>query len=258
MTKLFPKSQREIYEKNPLVEVVCQLRFPKILKIEGALPVEFQEKIRAEFPLYEKTGQNQLPFPVPEGLLPPSTITYNFASIDKEYSVGLGSEFISLTTARYVEWPIFESRFRTVLAAFESAYAPGVYTRVGLRYINAIQRKNLGLEGCAWSELFNKFVLGELASPELEGSLAGMCQRAIRFDLGTNDSKLLFQHGLAQIGNDTELGYLLDFDYYKESITNVADAIATLQGFNSISGNAFRWCVTPKLKQALAPFQSID
>lgn len=44
---LFPPTQRVIYHKNPLVEVVCQLRFPTILKIDAEIPVAFQEAVRS-------------------------------------------------------------------------------------------------------------------------------------------------------------------------------------------------------------------
>jgi len=64
---LFPESERVIYEKAPLVQVICQLRFPQILRIESQLPVEFQERIRDAFPILEKTTAS---FPQP-GLVPP-------------------------------------------------------------------------------------------------------------------------------------------------------------------------------------------
>ena len=49
---IFPDTPRETYRHNPLKEVICQLRFPPILKITTASPAEFQEKIRSNFPLY--------------------------------------------------------------------------------------------------------------------------------------------------------------------------------------------------------------
>ena len=45
----FPEVERVIYERNPLDEVICQLRFPAILKIDEP-PIAFQEQIRTRYP----------------------------------------------------------------------------------------------------------------------------------------------------------------------------------------------------------------
>ncbi|HQU44113.1 MAG TPA: TIGR04255 family protein, partial [Pirellulales bacterium] len=45
-----PEFPRVIYGKNPLEVVICQLRFPPILRIGAELPAEFQERIRKDYP----------------------------------------------------------------------------------------------------------------------------------------------------------------------------------------------------------------
>src|SRR5258708_15277829 len=49
----FPKSERVLYKKNPLIQVICQLRFPAILRIDTVAPSEFHDKIRDQYPLYQ-------------------------------------------------------------------------------------------------------------------------------------------------------------------------------------------------------------
>ena len=44
------EQSRQIYRRRQLLEVICQLRFPDILKIESTAPAEFQDQIRAEYP----------------------------------------------------------------------------------------------------------------------------------------------------------------------------------------------------------------
>ena len=64
--ELFPSSPREIYEKAPLIQVVCQLRFPPVLRIESQIPADFQERIRARFPLFERNSPPlAAPLPIP-------------------------------------------------------------------------------------------------------------------------------------------------------------------------------------------------
>ena len=53
----FPDAPRVMYERNPLVEVICQVRFPPVLRIEAQLPDAFQDRIRDVFPIYnDKMG----------------------------------------------------------------------------------------------------------------------------------------------------------------------------------------------------------
>ena len=47
----FPEATRVIYHKNPLTDVICQLRFPPILKIDSEIPSLFQDTIREQYPL---------------------------------------------------------------------------------------------------------------------------------------------------------------------------------------------------------------
>jgi hypothetical protein len=62
---LFPDSARVIYGKAPLTGVVCQLRFPPILRIESAPPADFQDRIREQFPLLERRPQSPTPPGIP-------------------------------------------------------------------------------------------------------------------------------------------------------------------------------------------------
>ena len=47
---LFSEYARYQYVRSPLVEVICQLRFPAILTINTKEPAEFQEAVRHDFP----------------------------------------------------------------------------------------------------------------------------------------------------------------------------------------------------------------
>ena len=40
---MFSASERVLYGKRQLIEVICQLRFPTILSISAKEPAEFQE-----------------------------------------------------------------------------------------------------------------------------------------------------------------------------------------------------------------------
>jgi uncharacterized protein (TIGR04255 family) len=62
----FPDSDRVIYDRNPLIEVICQLRFPPILRVDSEVPARFQEQIRDDFPLLTEEDFTVLPDLSPE------------------------------------------------------------------------------------------------------------------------------------------------------------------------------------------------
>src|SRR5438132_1497631 len=141
----FPDSPRVIYAKNPLIEVVCQLRFPSILRIDSELPAAFQEKIRGAYPIFRENQITDLKIDLPPeivqlsgGAIPASwrtgKVSYDFISADEQWKVGLTREFIALTTAKYERWEDFKAHLEAPLQAFIELYSPAFFSRIGLRY----------------------------------------------------------------------------------------------------------------------------
>ena len=109
---LFAPYERYQYARAPLVEVICQLRFPTILSIGAKEPAEFQEAIRKDFPQYAARQEQLPPKVVKKGnataLEPQKPITnYNFISEDGRWKLNLTQGFIALSTLSYTRWEDF-------------------------------------------------------------------------------------------------------------------------------------------------------
>ena len=170
---MFSDKPRCIYHRNSLADVICQLRFPEILSISANLPAQFQDEIRNEFPIYSSRMEQGAPRieGKPGNLTvvnPPSTINYQFTSQDGSWRINLTNRFISLSCSRYTRWEEFAKRLDKPLASFIQIYKPAYFDRVGLRYINAVSREALCLEGTPFSELFQPQYLGVLADDEIQ------------------------------------------------------------------------------------------
>ena len=176
---LFAEYDRCQYARSPLVEVICQLRFPTILNIGAKDPAEFQEAVRHDFPRY-MARQEQLPPKVKPGptpaLEPQAPITnYNFVSADGKWKLNLTSSFIALSTLRYQRWEDFAARLDKPLAQFIQIYQPAFFERIGLRYVNAFSRRALGLEELLWDDLIREPYLGILGEPDVEEADVSKC-----------------------------------------------------------------------------------
>ena len=253
---LFPETPREHYRRVPLVQVICQLRFPKLLRIESAPPADFQDRVRGQFPLMQR--ENPIPFEFPPEIAQfvqqrSASGTFQFMTEDKNYTIGLNSDSISLTAVQYTRWEIFLEHLEPSLAALNEIYKPSFFSRAGLRYQDAIVRSDLGLTEIPWSELLRRELLAELSLPEFEASLDAIATRVLRLKIPDSSGSILLRHGLAQIPGKTELSYAVDWDFFTESKTEVNNAINTLTRFNRLAGRAFRWCITEKLRAALDP-----
>ena len=53
----FPKVKRFVYKTNLLDEVICQVRFPPILKIDTETPAAFQEVLRSSYPYLTESSE---------------------------------------------------------------------------------------------------------------------------------------------------------------------------------------------------------
>jgi uncharacterized protein (TIGR04255 family) len=260
-----PDSQRVEYANNTLVEVVCQLRFPTILRIESEKPTAFQERIRREYPLYAEKTTDSFPTPLPSGIpieigrLLHTPQSYEFADADQAWRISLTNEFVALTGTRYSRWEQFRERLTTILDALCAVYEPAHYSRVGLRYRNVITRSNLGLDPASpWSDLLNEWAIGELSRSEVSAEIQ-QSFREVVLRLGEFESLVRIQHGLAGTEPPTadELSYIIDCDFFTPRKTEITDAHAVLNFLNQQSGRLFRWYIREPLHAAMEP-NSID
>ncbi len=166
---LFSDDTRWSYVRSPLIETICQLRFPTILSIGSTDPAQFQESIRADFPRYVARQEQQPPKVVNGKLeqIPPIT-NYNFISADGRWKVNLTKDFIALSTLAYTQWEEFAQKLDKVLALFIQIYQPAFFERIGLRYVNAVSRNRLGLQDELWDDLINAPFIGVLSEPDVD------------------------------------------------------------------------------------------
>lgn len=258
-----PESERVIYKRNPLVEVVCQLRFPPILKISHQEPVEFQDEIRSSYPLFETTTA-QIPSDILQivqqlGLPLQSDTAYTFKSEDQRWKLSITRDFIALTTSSYERYEQFKQRLEEALEVFERIYKPSFYTRIGLRYQDLIIRSKLELEDKNWSQLIAKHIASELYDPELSSSIQTIIKNIV---LQTKNGQINWNHGLVTVkgtqDDNNEIAYLFDADFYIEQKIEGNEYVwNVLNQFNQSAGRLFRWSITDTLHNAMQP-QSVD
>lgn len=258
----FPEIARVIYRKNPLEQVICQIRFDTILVIESEAPTRFQEVIRGEYPQYSEPID--LPIPLPQEIsqhLPPvviqsmlqTTKKYEFTSSDGEWTVTLTRDFLALTCRAYKRWEDFKAHFETPLATFIKCYQPPYFSRVGLRYQNVIRRSLLNLSETSWAKLLKPHIAAEFQSNIAE--FIDEAGHTLTIRLQDIAGQVRIQHGIIQnlLDDNRHSCYLIDNDFFTNQRTGVEDVRDILDHFNARSGRLFRWCISETLHESMEP-----
>ena len=255
---LFSRYERYQYAASPLFEVICQLRFPSILKINAGDPVEFQERLRQKCPRYS-VQQEQPQARVINGKTEqgPPILNHTFISEDGTWKVNLTKDFIALSSVRYTTWEDFAAKLDEVLAMFIQVYQPAFFERIGLRYVNAFSRKHLQLNDLLWDDLINPPFIGVLSEPDVEET--AVVKSALHADVTLPDGMLLhLQCGpgkLApqQAGKDEEVKFILDHDYAVQGNMQAQEVPEKLEEMHRYAVRLFRAAVSDQLHTAMGP-----
>ncbi|MFZ5905009.1 MAG: TIGR04255 family protein [Chloroflexota bacterium] len=258
----FPERKRIIYKKNPLERVICQLRFPPILKIETEIPSAFQDKIRKDFPNFLEKSEMQVELPigipgqsteVPGKIVQSVSKNMEFSSEDDSWKINLTRSFIALSALRYLRWESFKEKLSVPLEAFLGVYSPENYSRLGLRYIDIIKRSDLGLDGVGWDELLQPYILGILSTKEVGARVEGYeSKNEIKLEDGTSSVRIVTKLIESDSG---EICFLIDSDFFTTQKIAIHDAIAKLDYFNTRGSRLIQWCITDRLHTAMEPAQ---
>ena len=249
-----------IYEKQQLIETICQLRFPTILSIDAKEPADFQDLIRADFPQYSCQMDS---VPGPDGK-PQQVRNHNFITADGGYKISLTKDFIALSTMRYTGWEDFARMLDQPLGQFIQVYKPAYFSRIGLRYLNGFSRDKLGLTGRRWNDLLQPQVLGILDDDDIDEADVVKCavdvERRLdkRFGLkmhaGPGSIRRTTRTGAGlQTVQEKETRFILDLDVSATGNTALSAAAETLEQLHAYADRIFSDSITDALHDAMEP-----
>jgi len=259
----FPEVQRVLYKKNPLDQVICQLRFPPILKVDAEIPAEFQEMVRRHFPNFSEASEWNIEIPpslgsqIPQDIIRPALQAsgiknYEFSSEDGQWKINLTRSFVALTTKRYHRWEELKEKLEIPLDALVAVYSPDYFSRIGLRYIDVIKRSTLNLADVSWQELLQPYIAGILGAPEVGGHVKNF-ENKHEIGLSDGESVVRIITRFVAALDDGEICYMIDSDFFNASRIKLESAIEKLDYFNVRASRLIQWCITERLHNAMEP-----
>ena len=259
----FPETkQKIIYRKNPLDRVICQLRFPPILKIDTELPVKFQESIRNDFPEFREKEETMLPIPQKDGqeiplemlrnIMSTKIKNYEFASEDGLWRINLTRTFVALTSLKYERRSQFQQKLETPMRSLIEIYQPAYFSRIGLRYVDIIKRSLLNISNVNWSELLKPYILGLLGSEEVCSDVKSF-EAKYEIQLEDNGGTARVTTGLVNWEEKSEQCFMIDTDFFITEKTRIEDAESKLDFFHIRASRLIQWLITDRLHTAMEP-----
>jgi uncharacterized protein (TIGR04255 family) len=249
---------RSIYRRNPLAEVVAAVKFPRQLVLDQQLPVQFQEAIKAEFPLlrlknailYSMVAVGDDP-PVTKQA-PFASKIYEFPSEDQKQVVALLPDTLALTTTAYTRWEEFRPRFVRALEALNNIYRLPLYTRIGLRYKDLIDRTSLGIAHVPWERLINPDLLRSFTF--FATNMEDHPSFTASVELALDGAQMRVNYGFVE-DERKQVGFLIDTDCYVEpaKIREPAEITSALEELHKHTSLAFSACISDELHGALQP-----
>lgn len=238
----FPRKPEVRLQDPPLSEVVCQIRFPAILRILKEEPIDFQEQIRERFPelrvelglALRLAGSGSQDKPDQES----GARVFRFLTADELTTVSLAVDFFALSTRRYRHWAVFAGDLDLIHGAVQSVYRPAYATRIGLRYINRFTMENTGVDSLEeLRDLFHPDLTSLLRS-EAWIEPAEMLSQLVLTD---GEAKLKIRTGFGR--GEEEPFFVLDFDYFASGKLGLDGLVDRLDQYHQTIYDAFRWCV---------------
>ncbi|MCH8973769.1 MAG: TIGR04255 family protein [Chloroflexi bacterium] len=248
------------------MEVICEIRFPVLLRLEAEAPVGLQERIREVYPNYRREDQGLQPPPEMGQLLqnvgitlPTLGLTHRFYDDDESHSVlaatrhQRGDSFIALADKDYQDWDNYSQRLVFAEEQFVAEYQPGNYRRIGLRYRNEISSELLDIPSVDWRDLLTHPISGIVGDPELGTDVIEFkCEATLSISSPLPDARMRVRYGLAA-NAEKQTVFIVDMDCFVEGKIDREQLWPVLNDFNRQVGDFFRWSISDAVTRALRP-----
>jgi uncharacterized protein (TIGR04255 family) len=222
-----PRQPHRVFQRNPLVAVIVELRYHPILKVPAKV-ADYQERVRTTFPAFQQLQTQTVSFgPGPVHVR--GGETYNFTKADESSVLSLATGSMSLESRHHERREELFGDVKVGLDALLAVYGPIAATRLGLRYVDVVDRerieKALG-RATSWDKLITRRFLSVPADVvDLDGALFA-CEVASPTEHGAQTVR----YGLIKDG-DRGVNFRLDVDRYIEAAVDPASVVSSLESF---------------------------
>lgn len=243
------------YGQDLLIETVCEIQFPIIMKISSTLPSDFHDILR---------GAGYLRFiedstvSVPNAFDPVQRqqVVFQFSD-DNESKIRFSDNWLSLSFTRaYTDFEGFKDQFNAVLSHFIHIYRPAFFSRVGLRctYVaaNTFLSPNVELKVKDFvpSHIFSDFEYDIINDVTYLTKTSGFFDGDFGFNVRHAIDNVSGNFPKGQL--DEETSYLIDIDcFYNGLIGEINDVNIKCGEIGRFTMGIFHWSISEVLQELI-------
>ena len=231
MSLNFPSYADVPLGNSPLVEVICQVRYPPILRLLNEPPSSIQEAIADRFPQVEIATSDE------EG-----RTDYRFVTKEGRSAASVNSDQFALATNQYSVWQDFAQDLDLLQRVVQQVYQIPFYYRIGLRYVNFFTPVNTG---CSSLAEISRVLRSELTTLLRSEAWTDPSELLTQLLLKDSERNLMVRVGAKAAPEEGGPVVFLDFDCYETGQVPVDGLIDRCETFHNLIYDAFRWSLSP-------------
>jgi uncharacterized protein (TIGR04255 family) len=220
----------KVFRRNPLVAVIVELRFFPILKLADKV-ADFQDQIRGTFPAFQDVTRQLVDLEPSRPIGVRNERLFSFAKVDDSSTLSLSTSSLAVESRRHERRQHFINDAAAGINALSKVCEPVVPTRLGLRYVNIIDKEAIEQDlgrPTSWPQLIsNRF----LAVPT---ELADLNETLFACEVGSsmpNGGGQTVRFGLIQDA-DKRVKFRLDIDRYLDRPGEPSNLVGLLGTFS--------------------------
>lgn len=250
--------QNVCYKKNFLREVIARIDFLNPLyDLDSALPKGLSDAALRIFPITEPREAVEKEISLtPEGIASSEQRIkqWEFHGKDRNKKVTIGRQVFLVSYKHYQTYELLRSEFMTVferlLDEFEGQVQP---SRIGLRYVNAIETAEDASNPLDWAAYINPKLLCAFDFPA-ENDRKSVSRLITNFEVAFNDFSLRTILGMPNPDYPAPIRrklFVLDFDAYTQTYVEPRGIGSLLDNFHESIQKYFELSITEGLRNKL-------
>jgi uncharacterized protein (TIGR04255 family) len=223
-----PAQQHRVFERNPLVAVVVELRFFPILKLVERI-ADIQESVRGTFPLFQDVTRQVIDLQAAASIAVRDERLFTFRKADESSTLTLSTSTLALEARKHEDRRHFIADAMVGLDAVNKACGPVVPTRLGLRYVDIVDKETIEADlqrPTTWPKLIADRFLS------VPTGLADLQETVFACEVGSSVASgggQTVRYGLVQ--EEKKLKFRLDVDRYIDGPPDTSHVSALLERF---------------------------
>jgi len=236
------------YRNSPIVEAVCEFRFPPDSPWDLTIPGLVYERIKGTFPQKRSATAFGFDIRLGQGLVEQElerNPRMQFLREDGHALVQVGPNLLAVNHLKpYPGWEAFVPMVQQAYAAYVETAPPASIQRIGLRYINRIELPGPRVE---LEEYLNFYPYLGADLPQDYGEFNVGIQTAFN---GLRDGLRMVLAG-AEAGSVDAVPFVLDMDYFlaKPGAISMDEAFSWINEAHDRLEQIFEGCISDKLRQ---------